>query len=153
MLYNLLALGLGLILNTKVVLHLEKINPYFIHTGISFKRLNRNIRFDYRSFNDNNNYITNEESRKNFREIFPGLNLPENFNYEEFTIYRKNIDFYKKDIVLGYTKMNLKKIIEFEKTLHNKYIIGIYDCRHYTNKLINYSLNKTIPIWNLNSLF
>ena len=46
MLYNLLVFGI--IFNTKVVLHLEKINPYFIHSGISFRRLNRNIRFDYR---------------------------------------------------------------------------------------------------------
>ncbi len=151
MLYNLLVFGI--IFNTKVVLHLEKINPYFIHSGISFRRLNRNIRFDYRSFNDNNNYITTEESRKNFREIFPGLNLPEDFNYLEFNSYRENIDSYKKDIVIGYTKINLNKIIDFEKTLQKKYILGIYDCRHYTNKLLKYSLNKTIPIWNLNSLF
>ena len=151
MLYNLLVFGI--IFNTKVVLHLEKINPYFIHSGISFRRLNKNIRFDYRSFNDNNNYITNEESRKNFRQMFPGLNLPEDFNYEEFNSYRENIDSYKKDIVIGYTKINLNKIIDFEKTLQKKYILGIYDCRHYTNKLLKYSLNKTIPIWNLNSLF
>ena len=151
MLYNLLLLGF--LINTKVTLHLEKINKYFIHTGISFNRLNKNIRFDYRSFNDNNNYITTEYSRKNFTQIFPGLNLSEDFNYQEFNNYRKNIYLYNKDIIVGYTNINLNKIIEFEKTLQKKYILGIYDCRHYTNRLLKYSLNKTIPIWNLNSLF
>ena len=41
MLYNLLFLGF--LITTKVVLNLERINPYVIHTGITFKRLNRNI--------------------------------------------------------------------------------------------------------------
>ena len=151
MLYNLLFLGF--LINTKVVLNLERINPYVIHTGITFKRLNRNIRFDYRSFNDNNNYITTDNSRRDFRQMFPGLNLSDDFRYDDYNTYRKDISIYKKDILLGYTNYSLLEIMDYEKTLHKRYILGIYDCRHYANKLINYCLNKTIPIWDLDSLF
>ena len=116
MLYNLLFLGF--LISTKVVLNLERINPYVIHTGITFKRLTNNIRFDYRSFNDNNNYITTDNSRRNFREMFPGLNLSDDFCYDDYNTYRKDIDIYKKDILLGYTNYSLLEIMNYEKTLH-----------------------------------
>ena len=47
---------------------------------------------------------------------------------------------------------SIKEIIEYEKTINKNYILGIYDCRHYVNNLCLWSLNKSIPIWNLDKL-
>lgn len=135
---------------TQVTLHLEQINPYLIHTGISFKRGMKTIRFDYRSFNDNGNYITTRKSRQNFQQIFP--DLPLSLQHPEYQDYQKNIHKFKKDIIWGYTNYSLAEILEYEKLLQRRYIVGIYDCRHYTNKLAIWCLDKSIPIWNLKSL-
>ena len=41
----------------------------------------------------------------------------------------------------------------YEKTLHKKYILGIYDCRHYVNKFTDWCLDKPTPVWELYSLW
>ena len=41
----------------------------------------------------------------------------------------------------------------YETVLHKKYILGIYDCRHYVNKFTEWSLDKPTPIWKLNRLW
>ena len=135
---------------TQVTLHLEQINSHLIHTGISFKSGLKTIRFDYRSFNDNRNYITTPESRQDFQQVFP--DLPLSLQHPEYQDYQKDIQKYKKDIIWGYTNYSLLEILEYEKLLHHRYILGLYDCRHYTNRIMTWSLNKSIPIWNLKLL-
>ncbi len=148
--YLILINFLTLLIKTKVVLHLEQINPYMIHTGISFQNCFKNIRYDYRSFNDDMSYITTYKIRQNFNMIFPNFPLKvNNFDYED---YQKNIKKYKKDILLGYSNYTLTEICKFEKRLQKRYIIGFYDCRHYTNQFSIWAVNKSIPIWNLEKL-
>ena len=57
-----------------------------------------------------------------------------------------------KEVFLGETNYSLEEIINFEKTINKNYILGIYDCRHYVNELSEWSLNSSIPIWNLDKL-
>lgn len=137
-------------IKTKVILHLEQINPYMIHTGISFHNGFKNIRYDYRSFNDGRSYVTTYKLRQDFNMIFPNLAIK--IDYLDYQNYQKNIKKYKKDIFLGYSNYNLDEITNFEKFLHKRYILGFYDCRHYTNHFCIWSLNKSIPIWNLQIL-
>ena len=66
--------------------------------------------------------------------------------------YRNNILLYSKEIFLGETNYSLKEIMEYENTLNKFYILGIHDCRHYVNDLTKWTLNMTIPIWNLETL-
>jgi len=140
---------------TKVYLNLEKPNRFIIHTGITFKNNNKEIRYDFRAFNDDYSYITTEETRKDIAKMFPGLI---DKKYDIFFKYKGLSDIYyiefisTKKLYWGTSNYTIEKIMELEKKLHKKYILGIYDCRHYTNELSKLCLNKCIPIWNLESL-
>jgi len=64
-----------------------------------------------------------------------------------------DIDFiYSKELYLGTSNYSIDEIIELEKDLNKKYILGLNDCRHYVNNLCILTLNKEIPIWNLEKL-
>tara|TARA_Y100000816_G_C25891171_1_gene464933 strand:- start:230 stop:688 length:459 start_codon:yes stop_codon:yes gene_type:complete len=142
---------LGLIVPTKVYINIEKPNKIITHTGITFENDNNKIRYDFRAFNNNDDYVTTEESRKNVTLMFPKID-PNFFHYKGFSEYRDNITFFSKEILLGETDYSLKEIIEYEKTINKNYILGLYDCRHYVNELTLWSLNTSIPIWNLKKL-
>ena len=68
-----------------------------------------------------------------FLEIIPGAN-----EYEEF--------------FWGYTNKRLQDICEYEKTLNNTYILGLYDCRHYTRDLSNWTTYNPTPVWRLKDI-
>ena len=51
--------------------------------------------------------------------------------------------------VVGTTNYSIEEIINYEKKMNKIYILGFYDCRHYVNCLTLWSLNTSIPIWNL----
>lgn len=143
-----------------VYINIEKVNKYLIHSGITFEDINNNerIRYDFRAFNDNYEYITNDESRKNVTLMFPnldnnfldlkGLNNLNNENTDE----KNEIFLISKEIFWGTTNYSLQDIKDFEQTLHKKYIIGLYDCRHYVNEFSLWALNKSSPIWDLHKL-
>ena len=131
-------------------LNIEKVNPIITHVGISFSN-EKEIRYDFRAFNNNNNYITTSENRKNITYMFPDLNT-KILEYKGFTEFRDDILLYSKKILLGETNYSLNEILEYEKTLNKNYILCIYDCRHYANELTEWSLNYSIPIWNLEKL-
>lgn len=142
---------LSLLIPTKIYLHIEKPNSIITHTGITFENNNSKIRYDFRAFNNNNDYMTTEESRKNVTQMFPTIDA-RFFEYKGFNDFRENITFFSKEIFLGETNYSMQEIIDYEKTISKKYILGIYDCRHYANKLTMKCLNVSIPIWNLDSL-
>ena len=58
-----------------------------------------------------------------------------------------------KTIYWGETSKTLDEVVEFEKTLQKKYILGINDCRHYVNRFSRWALNKRTPIWKLDKLW
>tara|TARA_B100000902_G_C27148923_1_gene832670 strand:- start:76 stop:531 length:456 start_codon:yes stop_codon:yes gene_type:complete len=146
--YNLL---LAYIIQTKVYINIEKPNSIITHTGITFENNNEKIRYDFRAFNNNNNYMTTEKSRKNITLMFPKIDA-RFFDYKGFNEFRDNITYFSKELLLGTCNYSLEKIINYEKTINKNYILGVNDCRHYVNHLTLWCLNISIPIWNLDSL-
>ena len=141
---------IGFVINpTKIYLNLDKPSDKIIHTGITLRNEIKEIRYDFRAFNDNRNYITTIESRKNISEMFPDLDR-KFIDYKGLNNEITNI--YSKEIYWGTSNFSIDEIQKLEKQLHKKYILGIYDCRHYTDELCKLTLNKGIPIWNLKSL-
>ena len=147
--YLLFSLFLNFIVNpTKVYIHIEKPSKLLIHTGISFENDNSKIRYDFRAFHNNNNYITTDEIRKNSTLLFPNI-----ANIIKYKGLDDNIDFIDSTtIYFGISNYSLDEIILLEETLNKNYILGINDCRHYVNNFCKLLLNKEIPIWNLEAL-
>ncbi len=134
---------------TKVYLNLEKPNNLIIHSGVTFKDNLKEIRFDFRAFNDNRDYMTTIDIRNNISLIFPDLDR----KFIDYKGLSGDIQFlHTKKIYWGTSNYSIKEIVKLEKRLHKKYILGFYDCRHYANELCKLTLNKPIPIWNLKSL-
>ena len=134
---------------TKVYLNLEKPNDLIIHTGVTLKNNLKEVRFDFRAFNDDRDYMTTFESRKNISEMFPGLDR----KFIDYKGLGGEMEFlYSKELYWGTSNYSIEEIVKLEKRLHKKYILGVYDCRHYTDELCKLTLNKGIPIWNLKSL-
>lgn len=139
---------------TKILLNLDKFNNCVIHSGITLKNSERQIRYDFRAFNKNNTYITNKYTRQNVNHMFPDLfhtkskhAISIDYNY----IYNK-ITYKSKEIYWGTSNFSIEELIRIENNLDKNYLLGIYDCRHYVNEFCKIALDKEIPIWNLNSL-
>tara|TARA_Y100001970_G_scaffold65688_1_gene84051 strand:- start:243 stop:695 length:453 start_codon:yes stop_codon:yes gene_type:complete len=146
----LLYLILGLIVNpTRIYINLEKPNDMIMHAGITLRNDEKEIRYDFRAFNDGRDYITTEESRKNMTEMFPDLDK----DFLKAKGLGEDMKFiYTKEIYYGTSNYSMEEIMEMEKGLRKKYILAVYDCRHYVNELCKLSLDKEIPIWDLESL-
>ena len=144
---------------TKVLLHLERFNERYnlLHIGISFSGKNKNIRYDFRPYSESVGYLTTTMDRREFSNIFPELDITNDFE-EQYTRYRDAIIFdtqelYTKDIFWGFSNYTFDEIVEYEKTLHKKYRVGIYDCRHYVNHFTTWCLDKPTPVWTLHKLW
>ena len=140
-------IGFQIVQPTKVFIHVERFNKRYnlFHVGISFVSLHRTVRYDFRSFNDDGSYITtHEEDSQHIEELFENeSSILKNF-------IDNSSDIYSKDYLWGETNKDLGEIISFEeKNLHKKYILGIYDCRHYVRNLTLWSCNNPTPIWKL----
>tara|TARA_B100001778_G_scaffold303035_1_gene280107 strand:- start:560 stop:1225 length:666 start_codon:yes stop_codon:yes gene_type:complete len=111
-------------LKTKVYVNISKIIPHtnIYHIGIIFITIK-----------DSNIYEMTNDLGLHFLEILPNSN-----EYEE--------------IFWGYTNKTLDDIHEYEKSLNNKYILGLYDCRHYTRDLSNWTTHKPTPVWKLKDI-
>lgn len=60
-----------------------------------------------------------------------------------------------KIITLGRSKKNFCKVLKFESKLDKNYILGFNDCRHFSQKLIDYSYDdgEHIDIINMSNLY
>jgi hypothetical protein len=138
---------------TQVHLHLEKFNNELnlYHIGISFKNDDTVLRYDYRPFCD-----PTKCEYKTINNI--GVSSTGVIN-KELRFIDKLYRFYipetlaNKTIYWGETSKTLDEVVEFEKTLQKKYILGINDCRHYVNRFSRWALNKRTPIWKLDKLW
>lgn len=134
---------------TQVHLHLEKFNNDFnlYHIGISFKNEDTMLRYDYRPFCD--------PTKCEYKTSYTIISSPN----KELQFVDKLYRFYipenvpNKTIYWGQTSKTLDEVVEFEKTLQKKYILGINDCRHYVNRFSRWALNKRTPIWKLDKLW
>ncbi len=138
---------------TQVHLHLEKFNNELnlYHIGISFKNENIILRYDYRPFC--------EPSICEYKTINSVSTTSTGLVNKEVRFIDKLYRFYipenvpNKTIYWGETSKTLDEVVEFEKTMQKKYILGINDCRHYVNRFSRWALNKRTPIWKLDKLW
>ena len=146
---------------TQVHLHLEKFNNELnlYHIGISFKNEDTILRYDYRPFCEPSicefktvASVSVATSVSAATSISPILNKELRFIDKLYRFYiPENVP--NRTIYWGETSKSLTEVVEFEKTMHKKYILGINDCRHYVNRFSRWALNKRTPIWKLDKLW
>jgi hypothetical protein len=141
---------------TLVHLHLEKFNNELnlYHIGISFKNEDTIIRYDYRPFCEPSvcEFKTINSVTTTSTSISPVLNKELRFIDKLYRFYiPETLD--NKTIYWGETSKTLDEVVDFEKTMPKKYILGINDCRHYVNRFSRWALNKRTPIWKLDKLW
>ena len=73
--------------------------------------------------------------------------------FENVDIGILNKDKKQKTIFWDYSNKSLSSIMEYEASLNYKYVLGIYDCRHYVRNLSQWSTNNPTPIWKLYTLY
>lgn len=152
---------------TQVHLHLEKFNNELnlYHIGISFTNEDTIIRYDYRPFCEPNkcefktvNSVNSANSANSVVSVSVATSVSPVLN-KELRFIDKLYRFYipeklpNKTIYWGETSKTLTEVVEFEKTMQKKYILGINDCRHYVNRFSRWALNKRTPIWKLDKLW
>ena len=141
---------------TQVHLHLEKFNNELnlYHIGISFKSDDTILRYDYRPFCDPTKceYKTINNIGVSSTSVTSVVNKELRFIDKLYRFYIPET-LVNKTIYWGETSKTLNEVVEFEKTLQKKYILGINDCRHYVNRFSRWALNKRTPIWKLDKLW
>jgi len=147
---------------TKTYIHIEKFNEKYnlLHIGVSFIQGNKCARFDFRQAEDQISFMTYSNNPLNifylqiFNRQIPFLRNERDIYPFRLVDYQRSDDYFETiDIYWGISNKSLQEIIEYEKTLNKKYILGLNDCRHYSRKLTNWALNKPTPIWKLDKLF
>jgi hypothetical protein len=137
-----------------VYLHVEKFNERLnlLHTGISFSDRYKTVRYDFRPFSNGESYETNFESRLDSEALYPIFNLPQEVNED---LRQNRGRFETKTIKWSETNKTWKEISEFEieSLCTKRYILGVYDCRHYTRDFTLWCSNNQTPVWNLDILW
>ena len=157
---------------TQVHLHLEKFNNdlNLYHIGISFKNEDTILRYDYRPFCEPSKCefktLKSVSGATDIIDITGSTDISVATDISISPILNKDLQFVdklyrfcipenvpNKTIYWGKTSKTLTEVVEFEKTLQKKYILGINDCRHYVNRFSRWALNKRTPIWSLDELW
>ena len=149
---------------TQVHLHLEKFNNELnlYHIGISFTNEDTIIRYDYRPFCEPSKCEFKTVNSVNSVSVATDVSVATSVSpvlNKELRFIDKLYRFYipeklpNKTIYWGETSKTLTEVVEFEKTMQKKYILGINDCRHYVNRFSRWALNKRTPIWKLDKLW
>jgi len=139
-----------------VILHLEKIPGGITHTAVSFKTPYKTVRYDFRVFNENNSCMTSYLDKMDFQRMYPNM-YTKGFNtrlrnfLEGFFSKKNKVIIY--EIPVGKTYKTFYEIEQFSNKINSKYIFGIYDCRHYANRLIKWAGLGPIPVWRLDKFF
>lgn len=108
----------------KIYIHIEQLfsNTNIYHIGITFKSIGGNIRYDLH-----------------------GINIENLYNLLSSNLYSKTIFW-------DYSNKRINEIIDYEKNLDYRYILGIYDCRHYVKNLTKWACDNPTPVWKLYKL-
>ena len=137
-----------------VFIHLDKFSNRhnLLHIGVSFNDLYGTMRFDFRPNNDGKSYVTTSKQNIDMT-LFPTYNI-DDYENEEFASYREERHIETRLIHWGKTSKSWEDILSFEKCdLCQRYVIGVYDCRHYVNRFTDWSTGKGTPIWSLHKLW
>lgn len=135
---------------TVIRLHLERFNRRYnlYHIGVSATAPHRSVRFDYRAFNDNHSYVTVDERHdpREPRDVLAPRNALATIGWREMPVERKTV-------VWGVSDLSVEDICCFERGLRRKYVLGVYDCRHYTRDMTRHCLDRPSPVWSLDALW
>ena len=63
-----------------------------------------------------------------------------------------NINGEKRTVFVGKCKRNPFEIVQYEQNMDQNYSLFTHDCRHYTQELLNYSLDDKLDITNVLSV-
>ncbi len=150
---------LSFFVSKRVYLHLEKFHEplNLLHTGISFSDGFKNVRYDFRPFGTSGrSYETSANDLLEFERLFP-VAVTQDFVTDEFRedFRRHREELQTKTILWGVTNKTWKQIADFEleHLCPKRYILGVYDCRHYTRDLSLWSCNNATPVWTLRLLW
>ena len=151
---SLLWIPLSFTLTKNVYLHLEKFNGqlHLLHTGVSFSNGWKTVRYDFRPFTSEGSYETSSRDRFDTRVLFPELALPQRV-HDEFREHRGDME--SKTILWGKTTKTWKEISDFELDVlcRKRYVIGVYDCRHYARDFTGWSCHRQTPVWDLDAVW
>ena len=122
---------------TKVLLHLERFNERYnlLHIGISFSSENKNIRYDFRPYSESVGYLTTTMNRREFSNIFPELEVSNDFE-EQYRRYRDAIIF---DTQKLYTKVLRTRQHDIPIVLKCIFFDSYYNCPHNKISEISWS--------------
>lgn len=154
MLFTLVALcgslvGGGCFLQKNVFLHLERFSRRhnLLHAAISFEDdlpFGESRRFDFRPYCNEPTYWIVDGGDDEHRRWPPELIIDD----------LQGGGLASKTIFWGKTNKTWNEIMSFERDhLCNRYILGVYDCRHYVSKFADYTTGSATPIWRLKELF
>jgi hypothetical protein len=147
-----LVLTLAISYPIQVRIHLEEFNRRYnlLHVGISFTDHTKMLRYDFRKSNEDN-YLTCSRVYCYISDIDETY-IPQSYDILSSTFVPVK-SLATREIVWGYTNKSFKEITEFEKTLHKKYRLGFYDCRHYVRRFTKWCLDRPTPVWRLHKLW
>lgn len=130
---------------TRVYIHIEKFNKRYnlLHIGVSFSNLYNNVRYDFRAIDNHGNDLSDYHEEVERNRVIDQWNR----------LVYDNIDLESRTIFWGISNKSISEIMQYEKTLHKRYILGFYDCRHYVNRFTAWCLDKPTPIWTLHRLW
>lgn len=138
----------------RVSIHLEEFNTRYglLHIGVSFENDYKHIRYDFKK--DAEEYLTYSKIKyipweyNNYNVDY----IPEMYDVLRSS-YVKNPETKVMTIPWGITNYTFQEIEEYEKRLHKKYRLGIYDCRHYVRKFTKWAVSNPTPVWKLKRLW
>ena len=137
----------------RVTLHLELFAPRLrlLHAGISVRDRRRCIRFDFRPFHTGDTYRTTQMERRALAHL-----LPESAVADAFRGYRASVGIADyRDVDWGVTDRTFAQILDYEAThlSQKRYVLGVYDCRHYVSEFASWAVARPLEVWRLHTLW
>lgn len=141
-----------------VFIHLDKFSNRhnLLHVGVSFHDVYGSMRFDFRPNNKGKSYLTTTATTQiiDMGSLFLHTYPVAEYVDKEFAEYRANRRIETRSIYWGKTLKSWDNILSFEKyDLSQRYVIGVYDCRHYVKRFTYWSTGKGTPVWSLHRLW
>ena len=138
----------------RVSIHLEEFNTRYglLHIGVSFENDYKLLRYDFKK--DADDYLTYSKIKyipweyNNYNTNY----IPEMYDVLRSS-YIQNPETRVMTIPWGITNYTFHEIEAYEKRLHKKYRLGIYDCRHYVRKFTKWAVSSPTPVWKLKRLW
>ena len=134
----------------QVSLHVERFSMKhnLLHAAISFSDGHDERRFDFRPFvPPGQSYETTVAERLHYGQCMVDfLCLVEVGSVQDSLLTSKQICW-------GTTTKSWAEILDYEAHLaKRRYVMGVYDCRHFSSELALFTTGRRTPVWDLHRL-